>query len=257
MARRVTIAPAAPAKKPRRHQSLAMISCSPRYTAGRLGEAVPSGGADAAPGAAERSLCTGGARAAFRYARRPIGRMAHAENRRRRRPEAANRAPFPTTATRRRYRRSRSMRIAAATKPGSATCSSTRPRWRLDFSPGIAQKTNRPRREMRRPARSRPCACRARNGAARRVRGADRRCAGSHRPRHRRLRTARAEKTGRAGTERPSHSRDAALRCGSDSGSEPAGFHSTPRNSELPPGCCRPVAETLPEYRRNVLKDPG
>ena len=40
-------------------------------------------------------------------------------------------------------------------------------------------------------------------------------------------------------------------------GSEPAGFHLTPRKTRLPPGCCRPVAATMPARSRNRLKNPG
>ena len=40
-------------------------------------------------------------------------------------------------------------------------------------------------------------------------------------------------------------------------GSDPAGFHLTPRITRLPPGCCRPVAARMPERGRNQLKNPG
>jgi hypothetical protein len=40
-------------------------------------------------------------------------------------------------------------------------------------------------------------------------------------------------------------------------GSCPAGFHLTPRKTRPLPGCCRPVAATLPEGRRIPLKIPG
>ena len=91
-----------------------------------------------------------------------------------------------------------------------------------------------PRRETPRPACSAPCACRAPSAAAPRARGADRRCGGARRPPRRRLRNARAERRGRAAAE---HAHRAAR-----PGSDPAGFHLTPRKTSapaglLPPGC--------------------
>ena len=40
-------------------------------------------------------------------------------------------------------------------------------------------------------------------------------------------------------------------------GSKTAGFHLTPRKTRPLLGCCRPVAATMPEGRRNRLKNPG
>jgi hypothetical protein len=46
-------------------------------------------------------------------------------------------------------------------------------------------------------------------------------------------------------------------RCAARPGSDPAGFHLTPRKTRPLPGCCRPVAATMPDGRRNPLKIPG
>ena len=46
-------------------------------------------------------------------------------------------------------------------------------------------------------------------------------------------------------------------RCAARPGSEPAGFHLTPRKLKLPAGCGRPVVARMPDRGRNRLNNAG
>ena len=226
-------------------QFLAMISRSSRWTAGVL-EDLKSRRRSSSAGAATSDRAPPAATPCRRFdaqgadARERLAQAAVALGDQERQAEhAAPQLPFghDIVAGVGREKRQRQRRIAVLEHDGD------RRRQLVDG----AIEANGDAAECRHAANSAPCACRAPNGGRRRVRDAGRRCAGARRPLRRRLQNARARsRRGRAAMCR-------AARPGSD----PAGFHLTPRKLGLPPGCCRPVAATVPECRRNQLNIPG
>ncbi len=152
----------------------------------------------------------------------------------------------PATAIRRRCRRFRARRTAAATAPDRRV----RARRRSRSAPArLRHRAGSRRRETRRPACSTPCACRAteRRSTTRS------RCRSTMRRRSSAASSAASKRTGRekgssrSGIARRGPTRQRSCRLPFDAS----------KTRRFPPGCCRPVAATMPRRRRDRLKNPG
>ena len=218
-----------------------MISRSPRCTTGRR-RAAGGGASGRRPAARDGAAAAAARRRRFDPQRAEPGERFAQASRRFRRPEAADRAPGPSTAIRRRCRRVSAERTAAATAPDRVLEHDGD-----DGRHGSAGFANEPDGDA----------------AKGRDRHIQRHAHAAHRPPQHHALAVQIDNApaliGRfvGGFKTHGQGEGVEPRAAARPGSEPAGFHLTPRNFRLPPGCCRPVAPNLPQRRRNRLKNPG